>query len=63
MRIKIVKCEARNTVSIGNIDKFRALRDCASFPEEVPLGCNETRHQGGGKATSGTVAELVILNS
>ena len=41
MRIKIVKCEARNTVSIGNIDKFRALRDSASVPEEVPLGRNE----------------------
>ena len=23
MRIKIVKCEARNAVNIGNIDKFR----------------------------------------
>jgi len=41
MKIKIVKCEARNAVNIGNIDKFRALRDSASFPEEVPLGCNE----------------------
>jgi hypothetical protein len=23
MRMKIVKCEARNAVNIGNIDKFR----------------------------------------
>jgi len=41
MRIKIVKCEARNAVNIGNIDKFRAVGDSASFPEELPAGCNE----------------------
>ena len=28
-------------MNIGNIDKFCVLRDSASVPEEVPLGCNE----------------------
>ena len=35
------KCKARNAVNIGNIDKFRALRDSASVPEEVLSGCNK----------------------
>jgi hypothetical protein len=80
MGIKITKCddsmdgggramsgtiaEARNAVNIGNIDKFRALRESVAFPRKCPWGA--TKHDsrdGGGRATSGTVAELAIFNS
>ena len=33
--------KARNSVNIGNIGNFRALRDSKGYPKEVLFGCNE----------------------